>query len=483
MIRRHSSNPFTSPVLVGALTVLVMIVACVLAFEANNSLPFVPHYTLHIEAPNGEELVHGSEVHMGGALVGTVTSVDPGRLKNGRPIAVINASLDKSIEPLPVNTHFVIRLKSTIGEKYLAINRGNSPRHWANGATVPVVYTSALTDLDQVLSMFTPKTARGIQITTNSFGQALAGRGPSLNQAIGALGPLVRELTPVMRNLASSKTNLKGFLQGLNAFSGAIAPVAHQNAQLWVGLDTTFRALAGVANPYLSQWIDQTPQTFRAVINDAPQIDQLLTGTSKVFDELRPGLETLPTSTPELVDALQAGVQNLPKTAKLDQQLVALASSVDKFGHDATIHAGLNRLELASRSLESPLKFLTPSQTVCNYPTLFLRNLASTMADQAGTGTMLRVLVVGVDGTIKNFTKPLPNSEGGPSSAPYTSTNTYGQTNIGPLHVNPYPNTAAPGQTRECSAGNEPYKFAPAVIGNPATNVGVKTEKTSVRGG
>jgi hypothetical protein len=25
------------------------------------------------------------------------------------------------------------------------------------------------------------------------------------------------------------------------------------------------------------------------------------------------------------------------------------------------------------------------------------------------------------------------------------------------LHINPYPNTAAPGQPRECEAGNEPY--------------------------
>ena len=37
----------------------------------------------------------------------------------------------------------------------------------------------------------------------------------------------------------------------------------------------------------------------------------------------------------------------------------------------------------------------------------------------------------------------------------------------GPLHVNPYPNTASPGQTRECSAGNEPYPNK-AVLGNPA---------------
>ena len=43
-----------------------------------------------------------------------------------------------------------------------------------------------------------------------------------------------------------------------------------------------------------------------------------------------------------------------------------------------------------------------------------------------------------------------PNNEGGPSSAPAD-----GPTLENHLHTNPYPNTAAPGQPRECEAGNE----------------------------
>jgi hypothetical protein len=50
------------------------------------------------------------------------------------------------------------------------------------------------------------------------------------------------------------------------------------------------------------------------------------------------------------------------------------------------------------------------------------------------------------------------------------------------LHVDPYPNTDSPGQTAECSAGNEPYSGAAAAIGNPAGNVGLKTETTTASG-
>ena len=51
------------------------------------------------------------------------------------------------------------------------------------------------------------------------------------------------------------------------------------------------------------------------------------------------------------------------------------------------------------------------------------------------------------------------------------------------LHVNPYPNTAAPGQTHECEAGNEDYIRGRQVIGNVPGNQGTKTADPTVTGG
>jgi hypothetical protein len=73
----------------------------------------------------------------------------------------------------------------------------------------------------------------------------------------------------------------------------------------------------------------------------------------------------------------------------------------------------------------------------------------------------------------------VPGYESEPSQSAFTGQST-GQAS-GPLHVNPYPNTAAPGEPRECAAGNEPYPNK-AVLGNPAGNVGIKTEKTTRSG-
>jgi hypothetical protein len=275
-----------------------------------------------------------------------------------------------------------------------------------------------------------------------------------------------------MRNLASKHTDLKGFLSGLGAFVGALAPVSRQQAQLYANLDTTFRSLAGVATPYLQDWIKQTPPTFQAVASDGPEIGSFATDTAQLFADLKPGIATLPRSAPMLTAGLRAGIRTLPGTAKLDKQTVGLARALDQFGADTTVRAGLSRLALASTSLGKPIDFLAPAQGTCNYITLFLRNLASSLSDNIGTGTVLRFVLVAIDNSIAG-------GEAAPSSTPYTSTSLVGGEKHGPLHFNPYPNTASPGETNDCTAGKEPYSPNQAVIGNPAKNVGTATEKTN----
>jgi ABC-type transporter Mla subunit MlaD len=420
---------------------------------------------------------------MGGALVGSVSSVTAARAKDGRPIAVIDAQLNKNVEPLPVNTRFTIRLKGAIGEKFLDVTLGHSKRTWRNGATVPLGHTSALVDLDQVLDMYTPPTQVGVQKTTLGFGQALAGRGDDLNKAIGNLVPLVRNLAPVMRNLASPKSDLAGFIRGLSSLAAALAPVSTQEADLYVNLDTTFRALAGVATPYLQDLITQTPPAFQSVIDDAPSIEPFALNTAALLRKLAPGFASLPDSAPELAAAFSAGARNLPATAKFDQQTVGLAKSLAAYAQDGTVKAGLNRLTLTSSSLIKPLAFLAPVQATCNYVTLFLRNIASSLSDKIGTGTVLRTLLVFIDNDVAG-------GEGAPSSLPYTSYGAEGsagangrENDHGLLHIDLSPNTASPGEADECSAGNEPFNANTAVIGNPAGNVGKSTETTTVSGG
>jgi phospholipid/cholesterol/gamma-HCH transport system substrate-binding protein len=473
--RRRERGLFASPVLIGAVTVLVAIVAVFLAYNANNGLPFVPRYNLHVQVRDAEELTQNAEVHMaGGSLVGHVTSITPGRTATGQPIAVLNLALNKSIEPLPVDSTWRIRLKATIGLKYLQLTPGTSTQTLANGATVPVSLTSAEVDLDQVLSQYDAATRAGVVATTTGYGEALAGRGIDINNAIGAFVPLVRDLGPVMRNLSSKKTDLAGFFHGLENFSAAVAPVAQQQADLYVNMATTFKALASIAVPYFQDWIRQTPPTFQTVITDAPVIRAFLQDTTALFAELAPGFKTLPQSAPVLAQAFIKGTENLPGTYvgpdSLNNLLTSLAQTLSDYTKNPVVIPGYQRLTLVAQSLGPPLKFLTPAQTTCNYVTLFLRNTADLLSLPVSTGTRLRFSAVAID--------DVTGAESVPSQKVFTTPDPNQADAHGPLHVNPYPNTAAPGQVHECAAGNEPYNDLHPTIGNPAGNVGIVTEKT-----
>ena len=68
----------SSPAIVGAVTVLVVIVAVFLAYNANNGLPFVSTYDLKARVPNATALVKGNEVRIGGSRVGVVKEVEAG---------------------------------------------------------------------------------------------------------------------------------------------------------------------------------------------------------------------------------------------------------------------------------------------------------------------------------------------------------------------------------------------------------------------
>ena len=469
-----------SPVLIGALTVLVVIVAVALAYNANTGLPFVPSYQLHVQMRDASELQKGDDVNEGGALIGLVSGIAATRNHAGTPVAEVTLKLYKNVEPLPVDTRFTVRLKGSIGLKYLAVTPGHSHRGLSNGAIVPISQTGSSVDFDQVLNMFTPATRLGVQRSTIGFGQALAGRGYDLNLAIGRFLPLVSNLEPVATNLASPSTDLAGFFKGVEQFSAALAPVAQTQAALFANLDTTFSALAGVA-PSLQDTISQTPPTFNAVISQSPVIRPFLTATASLLTQLEPGIRTLQTVSPPLTEVFQTGARNLPATIPFNRKLVSFSKTLGTVANKPVVQQGVASLSYTAKQLRQPLAFLTPVQATCNYVTLFLRNTAGVLSQHTPNGGVLSFLPIAIRPSAA-VNKRFPSQ---PASGAYTgpALNSTELGNVGPLNSNPYPNTASPGQTRECAAGNEPYNTSKAVVGNPPGNVGIKTEKTTRSGG
>ncbi|HEU4658074.1 MAG TPA: MlaD family protein [Capillimicrobium sp.] len=466
MRRRGTSSIAANPVLIGAATTLVVIVAVFLAYNANNGLPFVPTYTLKVDTPNAANLVRGNEVRIGGTRVGTISDIVPKRGADGRYYAQLELKLQTTVKPLPKDSTFLIRPRSALGLKYVEITEGTSNEGFADGATVPLANSKPQpVEIDEVLNMFDEPTRDASQVNLNEFGTALAGRGSDINLAIEAFNPLLTNLVPVMQNLSDRRTRLARLFQALGRSASIVAPAALTQAELFTNLSTTFGALANVTGDIQAS-IEEGPAALDAAIEGFPVQRRFLANSTGFFRELRPGVRALRTAAPVLADAAVAGQHSLRRSVQLNEDLKPTFEALVTFAEDPMTSLGVADLQTTSDILRPTVANLAPAQVTCNYITLFFRNIAGLLSEGDNRGTWQRFMVVAA---------PLgDNNEGGPSSKP---ANGPGRDNH--LHANPYPNTASPGQPLECEAGNEQYLVGQTVIGNVPGTQQLATEKTT----
>jgi virulence factor Mce-like protein len=471
MRRRGGAALTASPVLVGAVTILVTIVAVFLSYNATTGLPFVPTYDLKANLPNAAQLVPGFEVRIGGARVGIISEIEPLRRADGSTYARVTMKLDKGLEPLPAGSHLRVRPRSALGLKYIELEPGpEGGAALAAGSTIPASLVRPTVELDEFLNMFDAPARVGQRNSFDGIGGGLAGRGEDINTAIEALVPFLADLEPVMQNLSSRDTRLGRFFKELGDAAEEAAPVAEEQASLFVNLDISFTALAGVARPFLQETISESPVTEEVAIHDFPLQRPFLRNQAALFRELRPGVATLPHSAPILADAFQAGTDVLPRTRQTNEDLADVFQALADFSDDPLARQGIDQLTRLSSSLRPLVHFLTPAQTVCNYGTLWFRNAASLLSDGDTNGTWQRFMVVAAP-TLRSSNVFGPNNEGLPSNGLANGPQVENHT-----HLTPYPNTAAPGQERECQAGNERYARGQTVVGNTPGNQGTKTD-------
>jgi virulence factor Mce-like protein len=468
-VRRGASSIAANPVLIGAATTLVVVVAVFLAYNANSGLPFVPTYALNAEIPSGANLVAGNEVRVGGSRVGVVEDIETKRYPDGRVTAIAKMKLETTVQPLPRDTTVVVRPRSALGLKYVELTKGTSDRGWEDGSTMPLsAATPRPVEIDEFFNTFDERTREAQQTNLTEFGNAFVGRGQDLNEAIGNLDELFGYLEPVMRNLARDDTRLGELFVALQRTASEAAGVAETQAALFRNLDTTFRAISRVARPFLQETISEGPATLDASVRSFRVQRPFLRNSEGLFRELRPGVRALRGTATDIAGALEVGRPALRRSVQLNRRLVPTFESLQRFAESPSASLGLRGLGNTVRILDPTIRRITPAQTVCNYASLFFRNIASLLSEGDANGTWQRFIVV---------TSPQgPNNEGGPSSRPARGPN---RDNF--LHTNPYPNTAQPGASvRECEAGNEPYLAGRQVIGNVPGNQGTRTERTRI---
>jgi ABC-type transporter Mla subunit MlaD len=533
----------SSPTMVGAITTLVIVVAVFLAYNANNGLPFVPVYRVSIDIPNGARVHDANEVRIGGTRVGVVESIDAIRTTpNGQAAqtnvsdssssgndtccvaAQINLKLDKSAEPLPEDSIFRVRYKSTFGLKYIEIVRGESDKMAPDGFTfdglddgsgsnacpLPIhqqtFYASepanskngcfqTQTEFDTLANTFDQKTRNAGREDLVGFGTAFAARGGSLNEAIDRLAPLFSNLKPVAENLAAPGTQLARFIQASGRLSALVAPVAVQQSQLFTNGANTFAAFS--ADP---QALADSISTARPLLEQGPAIlarqRPFLADFAELSTRLRPGIQQLRVALPDLLDAIRVGTPTLERTPPINVKLGDVFEALRSLVQQPSTKISLQRLKETFDTAKPLASWFVPAQTECNYWNYFFTLLPNGLSDRDHTGMSFRQSALGAplgqgqlilgttqidqpaeaqaglggysgiqtNGRLGAVPNPADKGKFAPFSSPIVQGHAYGPTG------QPFSRDANGGRTPDCQPGQNGYFYGQDPIVGQAKN-------------
>jgi ABC-type transporter Mla subunit MlaD len=453
MSRRSNTSIIASPVLIGSIAVLVVVVAVLLAYNANKGLPFVPSLEVQVRAGNAQSLGRGGEVREGGTRVGFVEKVTSVKLPNGEAAAQFELKLDKSVGDVPEDTTFTIRPRSPLGLKYLEMDRGESNTAVRQGHTFPATQTTLPVEIDDFNRIYDERTRQGVRRNMDEFGNTFAGRGVALNETIGELPRLFGLIEPVTRNLADPRTQIGRFLRELADAVRITEPIADVQADLFTRSSRTFEAISRDTDA-LKETISRSHPLFRAGIDSFPVQRPFLTESGRLARAMRPVARELKPTLPLINPALARGIPVTRRSVEFYEDLKPVLVSLRDLATDPASGIALRALGGTSRTLQPQLEFLGPYQTVCNNWNYWWTFLSEHLAGESGQGFSQR--------TESKSAAPQTNNQG--SMGAYEPVNGQGYNEAMArrgsnmhLHSTPYNHAVTPTGEADCENGQRGY--------------------------
>jgi ABC-type transporter Mla subunit MlaD len=392
-MRRGSASIVANPVLVGAVTALVVVVAVFLAYNANKGLPFVPSTTVKFQVSNGANLLEGNEVREGGGpRIGVIDKMRPIRLEDGTVGAEATMKIDAEAGDVPVDTTLNLRPRSVLGLKYVELTRGKSKETFRDGDVMPPDQVEYPVELDDFHRIFDRKTRDSVQTNLEGFGNTFSNRGLALNETIATLPRFLTHLTPVARTLADERNNLARFFKELGDAARIVSPIADRYAHQFEAGADTFEAWSRFPDR-LRQTIRDNAPTMEVGIRSFRVQRPFLVDVASFSRSLRRATEVMPGALPPITGALRTGIPVLQKQSAYNEELGRVLTALeDLMRDDRTIYAlrGVTRLVDIVHPL---IRFVGPYVTVCNYFNYSWNNVGEHLTEPDPTGGSQRTLL------------------------------------------------------------------------------------------
>ena len=374
--------------------------------------------------------------------------------EDGSVAAELSLSLDKIAEPLPVNSTMIIRPKSPLGLKYVQIVPGDSDAGLRGRRNDPGLRLPARTGRHRrILRHVRREDPRRDPRNQAGFGNALAGRGPQLNAAFGSPArSWPKAASRRSRNLVAPSTDFGGFWRALEASQRHRRPGRREQRRPSSSPSTAPSPPSPASRGPTSRKRSRRarrPSTPRS--KTCRRCDPSCTTPNASSPRFKPGAKALADTSPTIDAAERAGIPVLNASPAFNAQLEPTADALLAFQEAPGVFNGLDLLIDTNELLGPAIRFIAPAQTTCNYLTPRLPQRRQRLQRRQRPRQLAQRDRLPAAGRAQ--------LRGRPGLGAGQRRQRHGvKIALNHLHSNPYPNTAAPGQPKECEAGNERYE-------------------------
>jgi virulence factor Mce-like protein len=272
-------------------------------------LPWARPLHVVVQTPAFGNLNPQAGVELGGVRVGSVEKIL--YQKHGAQLLL---AIDPAYAPkLHADATATIQPHGLLGPKYVSLGAGSQGR-MRDGGTIPESRTVVTTDFDQVLNSLQPDVRQNLQVVFVELGNASAGRGEDMNQALGNLSAASDNVKTATGILKTSEPDTTALINSSETFNRDV-----QNAPIAASIADTNQVLSDLVQVEqdLSDSIDHTAGTLQSidvimngnsgnlayVLAHAPdtvaQLNNYLDLNTAVINGVRPSLPNLLTAVVE----------------------------------------------------------------------------------------------------------------------------------------------------------------------------------------
>jgi phospholipid/cholesterol/gamma-HCH transport system substrate-binding protein len=281
---RPARGRYGRPIAIAALVIVVLAVLFLVFGRSGGA-------TYKLEFAEGDQLVKGNQVQVGGVPVGSVTNI---ALTHDFK-AIVTIHVNSSLTPLHHGTTAQVRVPSlsSVANRYIALSPGpNNAQALADGARLPASVTKPVTDLDQLFNTFDPKTRKGLQQFIQGTAEQYVGTSKDLGAATEYFAPSLSATDHFFAELVRDQSTFTNFLVETSKAVTTIGARKEQLADLVENANTTFTAV-GSEQQNLAKGLKELPITLRQGNKTFANLPSTFSALKKLVNASRPTVKPL----------------------------------------------------------------------------------------------------------------------------------------------------------------------------------------------